>query len=277
MRLSSRELNRQVWEKLPPLEGGNKFEALKPGARPLAVTSDGKPLLVAGEPGSGRVLAFAGDSTWRWAMQDFEVQHKRCWRQLILWLAKKDDSDEKRIWVQLEQRRFSPGGKIEFTAGARNTEGEPIVTAAMTAQLVSPDGKRRPITITRLGENWVGNLRDVIEPGDYAIAVSGNAGGTPLGESKARFVVFEQDLELENAAARPELMASLAKMTSANGGDAVAPEELPALLKRIKEQPRDRQVETETKFTPWDSPPYFLAIVGLLVSEWYLRKKWGWV
>jgi hypothetical protein len=277
MRLSSRELNRQVWEKLPPLEGGNKFEALKPGARPLAVTSDGKPLLVAAEPGNGRVLAFAGDSTWHWYMQDFEAQHKRFWRQVILWLAKKDEADEKKIWVQLQQRRFSPGAKIEFTAGARNTEGEPIVTAAMTAALVSADGKRRAIAITRQGETWIGSLRDVIEPGDYSIAVSGAAQGAPLGESKARFVVYEQDLELENAAARPELMASLAKMTSTNGGDAIAPEELPALLKRIKEQPRDRQVETETKFTPWDSPPFFLAIIGLLVSEWYLRKKWGWV
>jgi uncharacterized membrane protein len=277
MRLSSRELNRQVWEKLPPLEGGNKFEALKPGARPLAVTSDGKPLLVAAEPGNGRVLAFAGDSTWRWAMQDFEAQHKRFWRQVILWLAKKDDADEKKLWVQMSQRRFSPGAKIEFTAGAHNTENEAITNASLTGALVSADGKRRPIALTRQGETWTGSLRDVIEPGDYSIAVSGTAASTPLGEAKARFVVFEQDLEMENAAARPELMASLAKMTSANGGDTVAPEELPALLKRIKEQPRDRQVETETKFTPWDSPPFFLAIVGVLVTEWYLRKRWGWV
>jgi len=277
MRLSSRELNRQVWEKLPPLEGGNKFEALKPGARPLAVTSDGKPLLVAAEPGNGRVLAFAGDSTWHWYMQDFEVQHKRFWRQVILWLAKKDDADEKKLWVQMSQRRFSPGAKIEFTAGAHNTENEAIANASLTGALISADGKRRPIALTRQGETWTGSLRDVIEPGDYSIAVSGMAASTPLGEAKARFVVFEQDLEMENAAARPELMASLAKMTSANGGDTVAPEELPALLKRIKEQPRDRQVETETKFTPWDSPPFFLAIVGVLVTEWYLRKRWGWV
>jgi hypothetical protein len=277
MRLSSRELNRQVWEKLPPLEGGNKFEALKPGARPLAVTSDGKPLLVAAEPGNGRVLAFAGDSTWHWAMQDFEPQFKRFWRQVVLWLAKKEDSDEQKVYVQLAQRRFSPGAKIEFTAGAHNTEGQPIATAALTAALVSADGKRRPVPLMRQGEVWSGMLRDVIEPGDYSIAVTAINSGAPLGDAKARFVVYEQDLELENAAARPELMASLAKMTVANGGDAVAPEQLLALLKRIKEQPRDRQVEIETKFTPWDSPPFFLLVVMLLVVEWFLRKRWGWV
>ena len=45
----------------------------------------------------------------------------------------------------------------------------------------------------------------------------------------------------------------------------------------MRDKPRDRQVEIETKFTPWDTPPYFLLIVGLLVGEWYLRKRWGWV
>ena len=63
-----------------------------------------------------------------------------------------------------------------------------------------------------------GTLRDVIEPGDYTIEVTGSKAGALLGEAKARFTVFEQDLEMENAAARPELMASLAKMTAASGG-----------------------------------------------------------
>ena len=82
---------------------------------------------------------------------------------------------------------------------------------------------------------------------------------------------------MENAAARPELMASLAKMTDANGGEAIAPEQLPALLKRIKEQPGYREVATETKYSPWDRPYFFVLVVSLLCVEWYLRKRWGWV
>ena len=289
MRLGPREQNRQAWEKLPPLEGANKFEALKPAARTLAVTGDGKPLLVAAEPGNGRVLAFAADSTWRWWMQGFENEHKRFWRQVVLWLAKKDDTDEQKVWLKLAQRRFSPAAKIEFTCGAHDTEGQPIPGASLTATLVDAAGKRRPISLNRQGDQFVGQLRDVIEPGDYSIVVSATGepsstaadgkakGPVPLGETKARFVIYEQDLELENAAARPELMASLAKMTAASGGEAVAPEQLPALLKRIKEQKRDREVATETKYTPWDSPPFFLIVVVLLCVEWYLRKRWGWV
>ncbi len=277
MRLTGRQQNAEAWGKLPPLEGANRFDALKPAARPLAVTPEGKALLVAAEPGNGRVLAFAGDSTWRWYFQDFEREHKRFWRQVVLWLAKQDESDQQSVWIKLAQRRFSPGAKIEFTCGAKTPEGETIAGAKFDAALVSADSKRRPLPLTRQTEQLVGNLRDVIEPGDYTIVVSATKDGALLGESKARFIVFEQDLEMENAAARPELMASLAKLTAASGGDVVPSEQLPDLLKRIKEQPRDREVETETKFTPWDSSPFFLLVVGLLCTEWYLRKRWGWV
>jgi hypothetical protein len=115
----------------------------------------------------------------------------------------------------------------------------------------------------------------VIEPGDYSMVVSATKDGAPLGEAKSRFTVFQQDLEMENAAARPELMASLAKMTAASGGKVVAPEQLPELLQEIKSQPRAREVETETKYTPWDTSPFFLLLVGMLITEWYLRKRWG--
>ncbi|MCC7084466.1 MAG: hypothetical protein IT427_05620 [Pirellulales bacterium] len=277
MRLAGPRQNSDAWRQLPPLDGANKFDAIKPAARPLAVTPEGSPLLVAAEPGNGRVLAFAGDSTWRWYMEGFEPQHKRFWRQVILWLAKKDDSDDQKIWIKLAQRRFPPGAKIEFSTGAKTTDGAVLTGAQFNASLVSPDGARRPIPLSRQTEQHLGSLRDAVNPGDYRIVVTATKDSALVGETSARFTVFEQDLELENAAARPELMASLAKLTASSGGDAVPPEQLPDLLKKLKEEPRDREVETETKFTPWDSSPLFLLVVGLLCGEWYLRKRWGWV
>jgi hypothetical protein len=277
MRLAAREANRDAWSKLPALDGANKFDALKPAARPLAVTTDGKPLLVAGESGNGRVLAFAGDTTWHWAMLGFDREHKRFWRQVILWLAKKEDSDSQGVSLHLAQRRFPPGAKIEFFCAAKNAQDEPISGATFQAALVAEDGTKRPIPLTRQGDQMLGNMRDVIAPGDYTITVAATKDGAPIGEAHARFTVFEQDLEMENPAARPDLMASLAKITATSGGKSIAPEELPDLLRQIKTQPRDREVETETKFTPWDSPIFFTLLIGLLISEWYLRKRWGWV
>ena len=70
---------------LPPLDGANRIERseLKPNAQVLAEADDAQkhPLLIAGQAGEGRVLAFAGDSTWRWQMGGFGEAHRRFWRQ----------------------------------------------------------------------------------------------------------------------------------------------------------------------------------------------------
>ena len=52
--------------------------------------------------------------------------------------------------------------------------------------------------------------------------------------------------------------------------------ELPELLKSLKEQPQEI-VEREVRTTPYDTWPFFLAFVGVLSVEWFLRKKWGMV
>jgi hypothetical protein len=81
-------------------------------------------------------------------------------------------------------------------------------------------------------------------------------------------------LELDNAAADPTLLASLARMTESVGGRVLAPEELPDLLKSLQDQPQE-VVEREVRTTPYDTWPFFLAFVGVLSVEWFLRKKWG--
>ena len=93
-----------------------------------------------------------------------------------------------------------------------------------------------------------------------------------MGNARARFLVFQQDLELDNASADAPTMESLAAMT---GGQSLAPEQLPELIQRLIVDSRHLDVRQETKKTFWDTWPFFLAIVGLLGLEWYLRKRWG--
>jgi hypothetical protein len=141
----SDEESRRVWQSLPPLEGANTLGRLVPAAKPLAVTADGKPLLVGREYGDGRVLAFAADSTWRWVMQGAGEQHRRFWRQLVLWLAKQEDTDKDSLWVRLGQRRVSPGAALPFDAGLTKSDGTAVADVAIEAFVVSPAGQSRPI------------------------------------------------------------------------------------------------------------------------------------
>jgi hypothetical protein len=266
--------NVKLWSELPPLEGANRFRGLKPGALPLAATPDDQPLLVSHAYGDGRVMAFAGDSTWRWWLRGFETAHKRFWRQVVLWLARKDEGLEGNVWVKLPQRRFGPGQRVEFTVGAETPEGEPVQNATFEAEVVLPDGSSQPVDLIHSNHQITGSFRATQAAGDYAIRVTARQESQSLGSTRTRFLVFEQDLELDNAAADASVLESLAAMT---GGKSLAPEELPDLLRRMMEETEALEVKTEAKESLWDKWPFFFLLVGLLGTEWYLRKRWGMV
>jgi len=174
--------------------------------------------------------------------------------------------------VRLQQRRFAPSQRVEFMVGANSPAGEPIADATYKAEIVLPDGTRRPLPLVRQDEQMAGSLRDTQLPGDYAIEVTATQKDQPLGSTRARFLVFQQDLELDNAAADAATLESLAAMT---GGQSLAPERLPELIQRLADETQHLEVQQETKKTFWDTWSFFLTLVGLLGLEWYLRKRWG--
>ncbi len=271
LQLASGDANRAAWEKLPPLDGANKFDKLKLTAQVLAETPDGKPLLVAGEAG-GRVMALAVDSTWRWWLGGYESEHKRFWRQAILWLARKDEQTEGNVWIKLAQRRFAPGGRVEFAAGAKSPQGDIYSDAEFQAKVIQPDGTERPVHLARGSEEMSAVFAETQQAGDYTVVVSASRAGEELGTAKARFLIYEQDLELDNAAADSNLLGSLAKVSEQSGGRLLAPEELPKLLDEIKQQPPNQDVEREVKETPWDTWPFFALFVAVLSADWFLQE-----
>jgi len=263
--------NEAAWEKLPPLEGANRFTKLAPGAEVLAVAGK-QPLLVAHQFGLGRVMAFAGDSTWHWWMQGFESAHKRFWRQVVLWLARKDQATEGQVWVRLQQRRLPIDQRLEFTVGVQSPTGDTETEFSAEAQVLLPDQTRRRVPLTREGESLVGSFRDTGTVGDYAVEVTAKDKDETLGTARARFLTYAQDLELDNPAGDAAMLESLAAMT---GGQSLAPEQLADLVGRLVKNTEHLEVRQETKRTFWDTWPFFLVFVGLLSVEWWLRKRWG--
>ena len=264
--------NRRLWQRLPPLEGANRFRGLKPRAQVLAATPDGRPLLVAHDVGRGRVMAFAGDSTWRWWMQGFADAHRRFWRQVILWLAHKDDQGEGAVWVRLPRRRFRPGEMVDFTVGAETAAGEAVIDASFEVEVVLPDGSRAPVRLLREEGHFRGAFRQANQVGDYRIVARGRRADESLGQAAARFLVYEQELEFENPAADPTLLDSLARES---GGERLPPEQLADLIDRLTEDAERFEIELRSKTTLWDKWPLMLAMIGVLSVEWWLRKRWG--
>jgi hypothetical protein len=223
-------------------------------------------------------MAFAADSTWKWWMHGFETAHKRFWRQMVLWLARKDEVSDGSVWIHLDSRRFAPGDRVEFVAGARNQQNEPVPDAEFKVEVVTPPkGHHSQPIMVRQDEQMMGVFRDTDAAGDYTIEVTASKNGQLLGHAKARFSVMSQDLELDNTSADPDSMESLARAT---GGRCVAPEQLASLIQELTKSSAQHEVEQITRRTLWDTWPYgvpglLLAFVALLTLEWVLRKRWG--
>lgn len=290
-----------AWQALPALEGANRFlpNRLKANAQVIA-QSDGQPawpLAITGAWGNGRTLALAVDSTWRWQMEGHGPLLRRFWRQVILWLAQKDDAQGQPVWIRLDQRRYQRGSRVRFTLGV--PEGGSAAEAAPQVVVTRPDGSRQTVRPARRdraapGSNtWSGSYAQTDQPGDYRVTVTTNpekpdgkpqeefpensSGNNPPGSSPGtatvRFTVPNQDMELDQPAAEPTLLATLAKLTP--GGRGLAPEEFSALLEQLQSRKNDFEEEIVTKISLWDRWPVLLALVGLLSLEWWLRKRWG--
>ncbi len=272
MLLASPDQNAAVWNSLPPLSGANRFRGLKPRANLLAQGTGGEPLLVAQDVGAGRVLAFAGDSTWRWVLAGHAAEHQRFWRQTVLWLAHREAATEGEVWIELDPRRYAPGRRVEFRSGVRSPEGVPLAQSEVSGEITLPDGTRKPLAWQRQSGSFSGAWSETLAPGDYALTVTGTAGGQTMGTARTRFLVHETDLELGNPAADHDLLASLAKAT---GGRVTPPEQLAELLDEFRRHPPAMQVQSEVRHTLWDTWPFFGVFCAVLTTEWYLRKRWG--
>lgn len=279
-RLATAAENEAVWQKLTPLNWVHKFAAIKqsPGVRILLETPEQEPVLISGEFGRGRVLAFGTESTFLWPMHGFETEHKRFWRQIILWLVRRDDLTRDDVWVKLEQRRFNPGSRVQIAAGARTSGGDVIRDARLDVAVTLPSGAKQTLKLAQDREgNFTGSL-EVTEPGDYAVDVAATESGQTLGNARAEFLVFDRDVELSNIAADPLFLDSLARETRHDGGKLVLPEQFPTLLGEFANRPKEyeeRQIKWKLASTAADAWAFFLTLVGALSAEWYLRKRWG--
>lgn len=286
-KLGTLENGQDAWDGLPPLSGANRFDDLKPTAQILLESRSGEPMLVA-QNVVGRVLAFAGDSTWRWWMHGHKDVHKRFWRQIILWLAKRDGLNQDNVWVDLPQRRFESNSQIEFEIGAKDPNGNPVAGVDFNVKLLRPgneqenaDGDELPVQVFQQNGLTFGRIKreQVQRGGYYRINVEGVKDQKSLGSTEVEFIVIENEKEKSNPAADPDLLNRMASYTSQWGGRSVAPAQLGQLLEEIANRPLETKIEIPQRWrladTFKDAMIYVSLFVVVLTVEWVLRKKWG--
>jgi hypothetical protein len=269
----------KLWEMMPPILGTSRFGEPKRGAEILAQTPgpNPEPLMLAMDgPGAGRVIAYGGD-TWVWARASEEgrLAHRKFWRQTIFWLSHKENQGDNQVQLSLDRRRMSVGQQVGLTVTARDAKGAPI-PGVIFETVVEREGLNpipEPVETYTPGDEARGTYTALGEPGVYRAKVVARKDGKELGSATSRFLVYQDDRELENPSADLALARQIAEIT---GGEAVPHEGLDKLLKGI-DQSNITEYVSETEHRIWDNWPFLLIFTALLTIEWWLRKRHGWV
>lgn len=277
MQMGPIEKNRELWMALPPLKGATRLRPVSDLLEPWAATPDGVPLLFATTRGRSRVAAFAGDTTFLWwTLGDKSELHQRFWRQMIVWLGKKEADTDQPIWLKVAPRTYPPGSTVNFTFGARGADGAPLDSAEFQVNVVLPTGEKvaavpRKATGERGMVEHTAEFSKTTAPGDYWVNVSARSNGQSLGfDAYTRFIVDARDLELDYPSADYEFLKEISSMT---GGNSLKPEDVGELLDRLKESKTD--LTRVQSVTLWDNWAMLLVFVGLMSLEWFLRKRRG--
>jgi hypothetical protein len=273
MQIAPADQNRGRWEQLPPLTGGNLLAPRNNSlAQVLAASPDGAPLLIGLDTGRNRSLAFAGDTTWQWAMLGFAEDHLRFWRQVIFWLTRKETDDSQAVWIQAEPRDLTPGAPATLTVGARDAQGLPVSDAEFAIEITDPKGKLLPLTPRREIAASTAEFTETLEPGDYWARVRASRAGQPFGNiGVTRFHVVPNDPERDNPAAEFDVLRRIAENS---GGQFLTQEQFIEKLQTWAEDGLPgMNLKRQERISLWDTPPVLLLLIALLTVEWGIRRR----
>jgi uncharacterized membrane protein len=284
-----------IWtEKFPTLYGMNRVERAKPGATVLAEDEGpgGNVLIAVQQIGKGRSLAFTSDTTRSWG-RDFETiwgelvnpnggliegncdsrYYRQFWVNAVRWLAAgRMAQTNSAVSLELAQGYVAPGAVVKTAIKVRGERGQEVSAADVAlylGSLTSSNGVARAV-YDSASRSYLAEF-PAPRVGSFVVTAVASLRGERLGVDRQLLVSEVVDPEMADLRSRPELMASVARLS---GGEAFAwnqqPTNVGAVFARIPPP------NVEYRHTPlWDRSWWLATILGLLTVEWTVRRWRG--
>jgi hypothetical protein len=277
------DINDRLWNELPPLGSAPVFLQVRPDSRVLVqgelagAARAELPLVSTRESGRGRVLAIAGGPYWRWDLYLWGTGRsgdlfRRFASRSVRWLVARDEL--KQVMIRPAQSLFDGAESVMIEGQVYDDDFRPIDGADVRASVRGPVGsaeeRTREISLVDLGGGRYRGSLPGLPPGDYQIEGTAGLGGAALGEDRSEMTVAAYRMEFEDPAPNFALLRELARES---GGRFLTLAEVDGLAGSVELPP---VVERSVREWPFqENPLLFVAILGLLGSEWALRRRRG--
>ena len=271
--IPNKDENERHWNTMPELEGLNIVRGLNQSAMPLLSTADGRPVLAIQNIDTGKVAAFMSDSSWKWNFAlgsegNVSPHYEKFWNRLFLWFV--NDPELNDIKVNTDKPIYNPGenAKIEIsTLSPENINNNTLPVAAF------PNGEHMAVELEGISPNRYSGELKVAENGIYKISVVPHGESEQyrdLEKSETIFIVEPPENEVRGPTANVDILKIIAERT---GGKYITTDQG---LQELKIDASRKKIITGYKTKKlWDNPLTFLVLLGLLSSDWLLRRRWG--
>lgn len=269
------------WAKMPPLTDWNAIREVKPGTTVLAeleVTSAGDrdvPLLAFHRFGRGHAVALLTGSSWRWQMglDSEDMSHEIFWRQMLRWLVSLSKDP---VSVETEREIYSRNENVTIRAEVNDEAFNRINDAQVEASVTAPDG-----TVSTFPLRWSAQEDGVYEgqwtagdDGMYQVSVTADSRSSSDDQSFGKAsTTFLTDTGIREYFEPVQKRDFLARLSEETGGRYYSLDDVSVLPEEIVYT--ERQSSNVEILDLWDMPINFLILMGLLIGEWILRKRYG--
>ncbi len=272
---ASAEESAARWETMPPLLAVNRVTRIKPGAASLLDGNaegleEAQAVLAYQRYGAGKSIALTVADTWQWQMHGDvpleDMTHETFWQQMLRWLVA-DVSGQVR--ARLGRERFAPGETVAVLTDVFDDTYLAVNDAQVRALVTGPDGEVEALDLAwtvdvdgRYAASFVAEA-----DGFYTVSVVAEGREGPLGQDVATGQATELTQEFFGAEMNRELLTRVAEETSGRFYTAANLDELAGDIAFT-----DGGTTVTEVLDLWDMPIFFFVFIGMIGTEWTLRK-----
>ena len=280
-----------LWRNMPALSRSFSGFRLRGGATALMENGKGMPILILQRAGLGKSLMIAAEGFWNWGFgvktfknTRYHAIYPRFWAQVLRWMA--TNTDDKNVYLTTDASTYAIGDTVKVTAYLYSETYQPQAGATVQIEVVPPDGAPFQLQINAATESTnemlsqpdtIANMSNLytaqfvlLQNGKYRIRTTGRSGNLKLGEDQIDIYAHPQLAELENPQLNEDLLKQLAGQT---GGAYFTMADAESLPENIANVQNPIFVDAEREL--WAHPLIFITVLGLLGTEWFLRKRIG--
>ncbi|MEQ1892983.1 MAG: glutamine amidotransferase [Planctomycetota bacterium] len=278
-------LNRALWEnEKDGLRGFYWYlpiQKVKPGAQVIlrhpidrsVQSGENYPLMVLGYFPAGRTVFLGVDATHRWRYRYGDRYLDTFWRNTIRWLALgRLKQGDRRYRIESSRSSYDIEDRVQLEARVLDEDYRPSVEPSQSVHWSGPDGVEKTLELARDHEregSYRGSL-EVDRPGVYRAWLEGRVGGATQRVSTTEFEVVLPSREVQDPAPDPETLRTLATTT---GGVFLELAQVGQLARQFPGGEERHEPISSRLEDAWDDWHTLILALGLLASEWILRKR----